>query len=398
MNEKPVAIFISPVLPLPGGSGRALRAWDWLRALAREYRVHLIVPGADSDWPPIPLDYPAERIWPLRSATAPTRGGYRLLGLWLPFLARYSRRFVTDWQQPTSVTALDLLVSHLAEKPVRRIVVFRMYLHDIGEFLSRRFPATAVDLDLDDLESSTRLSVAGAAWRIGHYREAVRGLSVALQYRVVERTLKHRYRTLYLAADDDCRRLGGSATASVECRPNRIAAPDVHPSVPAGGELGLLFVGTLNYPPNAEAARVLVEKLVPKLAARLERPWRLRIVGRHASAALTRLLQNTPQVEFLPDVQDLAACYAVTHVVLVPLRSGGGTKFKTLEGLAHRRPVVSSRHGVRGLHLAPGEHFLLAETVDEFASAIVLLASQPETAERIAAAGLARCRERYRSL
>ncbi|MCQ4296213.1 glycosyltransferase family 4 protein [Pseudomonas stutzeri] len=397
MNEKPVAIFISPVLPLPGGSGRALRAWDWLQALAREYRVHLIVPGADADWPPIPLDYPAERIWPLRSATAPTRGVYRLVGLWLPFLARYSRRLVTDWQQPTSVTALDFLVSHLAEEPVRRIVVFRLYLHEIGEVLSRRFPAAAIDLDLDDLESSTRLSVAGAAWRIGHYRESVCGLSVALQYRVVERTLKHRYRTLYLAAEEDCRRMSNTATATVECRANRIAVSDVHPPVPAGGELGLLFVGTLNYPPNAEAARVLVQELVPELAARLERPWRLRIVGRHASPVLTRLLQTTPHVEFLPDVQDLAACYAATHVVLVPLRSGGGTKFKTLEGLAHRRPVVSSRHGVRGLKLTSGEHFLLAETADEFASAVLHLGSHPEAAERIAAAGWARCWEQYRT-
>lgn len=395
MIEKPVALFLSPVLPMPSGSGRALRAWDWLQSLAREYRVHLLVPGDDAQWPPVPREYPAERIWPLGVATTPTRGFCRVFGLLLPILVRYSRRFVTDWQQPGLPESLEQLTNALAAEPIRRIVVFRLYLHDIGEFLSRGFPAATVELDLDDLESSTRLSVAAATWRIGHYRDALRELSVALQYRLVERALASRYQTLYLAADEDCRRLAGSVTANIECRPNRIAINDAAPAPPATGELGLLFIGTLDYSPNAEAARALAEELVPELAARASRPWRLRIVGRHASPSLERLLRRVPQVQFLPDTDDLAACYASTHVVLVPLRAGGGTKFKTLEGFAQRRPVVSSRHGVRGLAVTPGEHFLLAETAAEFASAILLLATQPETAERIAAAGWARCRERY---
>lgn len=396
MNEKPVALLLTPVLPLPRGSGRALRAWDWLQALARDHRVQLVVPGS-VDCPAIPRDYPAERIWPLGQATVPTRGFYRVFGLLLPVLVRCSRRFVTDWQQPVSMAALDDLASQLAAVPVRRIVVFRLYLHDIGVALSRRFPAAALDLDMDDLESRTRRSVAAAAWRTGRYREALRGWSAALQYRLIECALANPYRTLYLAADEDCRRLARSATAAVACRPNRIALPEAFAPAPAMGELGLLFVGTLDYPPNAEAARDLAEKLVPELAARSSRPWRLRIVGRHASPCLRRLLESVPQIEFLADVDDLADCYAATHIVLVPLRAGGGTKFKTLEGFAHRRPVVSSRHGVRGLDVIPGEHFLPAETAAEFTTAILLLASRPEMAERVAAAGWALCRRRYRT-
>ena len=45
MTSRPVALFVTPVLPLPGGSGRALRAWDWLQTLSREHRVHLLVAG-----------------------------------------------------------------------------------------------------------------------------------------------------------------------------------------------------------------------------------------------------------------------------------------------------------------------------------------------------------------
>lgn len=395
MTSRPVALFVTPVLPLPGGSGRALRAWDWLQTLSRDHRVHLLVAGDRDSWPTLPADYPAEALWPLADGVSTTRRYCKVAGLSLPLLALCSRRFVSDWQQWTSTSMLEALEARLAGETVQRIVVFRLYLQDLGTALAARYPHADCALDLDDLESRTRTSVALASWRMGQYRDALRGLSTAIQYRLVERDIARQYRTLYLAASDDARHLPARPGLSIACRPNRIALPATPAGLPCDGPLGLLFVGTLNYPPNEEAVRFLLTRLVPRLSTTLTSPWRLRIIGRHASTALQALLRDTPQVEFTAEVGELDDSYARSHIVLVPLFAGGGTKLKTLEGFAHRRPVISTRQGVRGLAVTSGEHYLEAHGAEEFAASIVALATRHELAERIADAGWALCRQQY---
>lgn len=395
MTNKPLALFVTPVVPLPSGSGRALRAWDWLQSLSLQYRVHLLITAERRTWPPLPADYPAEVLWPLAERLSTNRRFFRLGGLLLPLLAAGSRRFVSDWQRWQSTAQLDALAEHWAGETVARIVVFRLYLHDLGEALAARYPKACCDLDLDDLESSTRLSVALASWRIGHYCEALRGLAIAVQYRLVERGIAPCYQHLYLAAAADAQHLPSGQGQSITHRPNRIALPAASAPLPDTDELGLLFVGTLNYAPNEEAVRYLVQHLVPALRSTLNRPWRLRIVGRHASAALQALLRAEPQVEFCANAERLDDSYARSHIVLVPLFAGGGTKLKTLEGFAHQRPVIASGQGVRGLDVTAGVDYLAAETTEQFAAAVRTLATEPALAERIACAGRVLCQSRY---
>lgn len=395
MKKRPVALFVTPVLPLPGGSGRSLRAWDWLQSLSQEYSVHLLIPGNRDAWPELPSDYPAQALWPLADSVATTRRYHRLSGLLLPLLAALSPRFVSDWQRWSSPSVLDALAARLAGDTVGRIVVFRLYLQDLGATLAAQFPAAQCDLDLDDLESHTRQSVALASWRMGRYGDALRGLSIALQYRLVERDIAHCFQRLYLAASGDVRRLPARLGLSICWRPNRIALPVALAPLPQDGELGLLFVGTLNYPPNEEAVRYLLQHLVPLLRTKLLTPWRLRIVGRHASAALHSMLCSEPLVDFAADVDDLGDSYARTHIVLVPLFAGGGTKLKTLEGFAHRRPVISTGEGVRGLEVIEGVHYLRAHSAEEFAESVIALATRRDLAERVASAGWTLCRQKY---
>jgi hypothetical protein len=393
--RKPIALFVTPVLPLAGGSGRALRAWDWLQELNQTYRVHVLVVEGRDVWPELPADYPAEALWPLVTATSVTRGVTRLAGLLLPVLALLSPRFVTDWQHWRCDDYLDELLTHLNGDPVVRIVVFRLYLNDLGRRLAVRFPGASCALDLDDLESCTRFSIAQSCWRMGHLRDALRGASTAIQYFCVERRIAAHYQHIYLAANEDGPRLASPLRSRMVCRPNRIALPvDLPPYLPST-EFGLLFVGTLNYPPNEEAVRFLVTQIVPRLQKSLQVPWRLRIVGRHASVHLQRLLQGEPCVEFIPQSADLEDIYACSHIALVPLFAGGGTKLKTLEGFAHRRAVIATCHGVRGIAARSGEHYLLASCAESFSTAISVLAERRDMAERIAHAGWVLCQQEY---
>lgn len=391
--RRPIALLLTPVLPMPGGSGRALRSWDWLRTLARDYRVHVLLAGAEPH-AVIPRDYPAEAVWPLRMAAAPRL--HRTAGLLCPLLALVSRRFVVDWPCLSHSDAIEDALRAVSGEQVARILTFRLPLHDLALAASRAFPSAVTELDLDDCESRTRFSVAGASLRMRRWRDGLRGISAAIQYGLLERFVRGGYRTLYLAAAEDCRRMSTRLAETIAWRPNRVHLPPDLPPAPGERELRLLFVGTLDYPPNEEAVLDLVNRLMPELS-RLPWPATLCIAGSHASPALKRLLASNPCVEFIGDPDDLAALYATAHIVLVPLRAGGGTKLKTLEAFAHRRPVVSTRHGVRGLGAADGEHYLSAETPTEFAQAIERLARDRALADRLADAGRLLCERAFRA-
>jgi glycosyltransferase involved in cell wall biosynthesis len=132
-------------------------------------------------------------------------------------------------------------------------------------------------------------------------------------------------------------------------------------------ELGLvdealfLFFGVLGYSPNAQAARILVDEIVPRLRAR-GRPFRLFLVGAGTPPPLP------PEVRFLGFVDDVTPLVRAAHAVLAPLTSGGGTRMKILETVACGRPVVTTTVGVEGLDLAVlGEGVRVRDDWDAFA-------------------------------
>ncbi len=395
-DHRPIAIFLTPVLPLPRDSGRALRAWDWLIELARTHRVCVLVANGQSFSPP-PPDYPAAAVYHVRTALASgTQVGRALRMVLFPWCL-VSRRGVADWLQVTPELEAVLSSPWLAGAPVERIVVFRFYLHDLAQAVSKHWPQAEMEIDLDDIESRTRWSVAGSLFRMGRYLEALRRVGSGVQYAMLERFMPGRYVKAWLANGLDGSGWRTRLASTVAERPNRISVSPASalqdPSQTS--TLRLLFIGTLDYPPNEEAVLDLVNLHLPELAKRLERPWSLCVVGRHASDRLVAILKQVPQIEFIPDAESLVGCYRSAHVVVVPLRAGGGTKLKTLEAFAHMRPVVSTAHGVRGLAVAANEHYLAAETPAEFADAIVRLASDPALAQRMALAAHALCKQRY---
>ena len=54
--------------------------------------------------------------------------------------------------------------------------------------------------------------------------------------------------------------------------------------------------------------------------------------------------------------------------MVVPLKSGGGTRIKILEGMAMGIPVLSTTIGAEGLEFVPGEHLWIADSAEQFAT------------------------------
>lgn len=357
-----------------------MRAWDWLLELGADHVVHVIVAAPPPEGWTLPSDFPAGSVRWLAD-TAPTPRSIRgVAGALCPPLVLLSTHLMADWFSPTA-SALD------GFGDVRRIVVFRAYLHRIGLQLGRVYPMAQRILDMDDLESATHASLAGALSASGRHVAALKHLIVGWQNRLIEPRLVHDYAAVCLANSEDAARLSRRSAATVTGRPNRIPDPGEWLPRRREGALSLLFVGSLGYFPNEAAARFIIDDLVPALHQALHQPFRVVIAGRQPAPALQTLAASVPEVELVADAEQLGPLYERCDIVLVPLRSGGGTKLKTLEAMARCRPVISTGEGVRGLPARPGEHYLAAETTAEFVAAITRIAQgEIDTAGMAAAA------------
>jgi glycosyltransferase involved in cell wall biosynthesis len=149
----------------------------------------------------------------------------------------------------------------------------------------------------------------------------------------------------------------------------------------------------MDYSANADAAWYLIREILPKVN---RRDAVLTLVGGGASRRLLREAASAPlAVEDAGKVRDTAPFFEGSRVLVVPLRFGGGTRFKILEALARGVPVVSTSIGCEGLGLADGSELLIADDPDAFASAIDRLLLDDELCISLARRGREVAERRY---
>jgi len=130
----------------------------------------------------------------------------------------------------------------------------------------------------------------------------------------------------------------------------------------------LLFVGTLDYPPNLEAVHELVREHLPVLRESFP-GLVVRLVGRDDAGALAAF-RGVPGVEPVGPVDDLLPHYLASHAVYLPIRSGGGTRIKILEAWALGRPVLATAVGAEGLGGKDGQHWRRIESPQQGVEAL----------------------------
>jgi polysaccharide biosynthesis protein PslH len=219
---------------------------------------------------------------------------------------------------------------------------------------------------------------------------ASRGLGLeARRFARHDRTYLQRYGTLVAVSDRDAEQARRLTEARVEVVPNGVATDELRPAPESGGPPTLLFSGTMNHPPNVEGILWFAREILPRIPGA-----RLLVVGRDPTEAVRRLTAD-PRIEVTGDVPDIAAYFAHATAVVVPLRSGSGTRPKVLEALAAGRAIVSTRLGAEGLEVNPGTHLLLEDDPARFAEAAGRLLGDAKLRARLTAAGRVLVEERY---
>jgi glycosyltransferase involved in cell wall biosynthesis len=154
----------------------------------------------------------------------------------------------------------------------------------------------------------------------------------------------------------------------------------------------IVFAGLLTYRPNLDAARHLVDDILPRVRARHPGAT-LTIVGAGRAADLEALRQ--PGVTVTGWVDDVRPYLRRASVIVAPLRIGAGTRLKVVEGLAMAKPMVSTTIGCEGIDVRSGEHLLIADAAEDFADAVVLLLRDRALGQRLGATGRRLARDQY---
>jgi glycosyltransferase involved in cell wall biosynthesis len=150
--------------------------------------------------------------------------------------------------------------------------------------------------------------------------------------------------------------------------PNVVDAAAIEPVGALPSERRALFVATFTYEPNQAGLRFMIDQVLPLVWAELP-DAELVVVGR----GLDEPPSQDPRVKTLGFVEDLRPVYAQARCAVVPLLQGGGTPLKLVEALARGLPVVATPAAVKGLDVRDGEHCLIADGAEAFATALVSL-------------------------
>ncbi|MFN2272851.1 MAG: glycosyltransferase [Anaerolineae bacterium] len=397
-------LFLTPQLPYPPQKGTALRNWGLISGLAERHEV-AVLSFLDPGQPP-DLDYVLTAACRVEVVEPPLRSmRTRLREMLLtskPDMAlrlasdAYARR-LADWlaREPFDVVhvegielapyldVIEMIFSPLSSPPngggqrggesSRPLIVFDD--HNCEYLLQKR-------TFLTDARIPARWP--GAAYSFVQW----------LRLRRYEAQACRRADRVLAVSEADAKALHRLVPGvKVIVVPNGIDTRAYAPALTRVDTSTLVFTGTMDFRPNVDAVLWFAREVLPKVGAQVA-DVRFLAVGQRPHRRLD-VLRGDPAVTLTGFVDDPRPYIADAAVYVVPLRMGGGTRFKILEALAMGKPVVSTTLGAEGFPVTHGQELLLADEPAEFAQAVVSLLNAPERCEALGQAGRTFVEARY---
>jgi glycosyltransferase involved in cell wall biosynthesis len=363
-------LFVSPNVPWPPDSGGRIRTAKLLQAVRGLAEVHLRAvlasPEDEAGREPLLAHSASVQLFP-RSAPGP-------LSRWtMPKLQRW---FLSE----------PLQVALAAELSAARFDL----VHLDEMFLARALPRECglpVVVHHHKLDTELYGQLPGAG--------ELRSRFDLWKLRRLESEAARRYRHHILCSEEDSSSLR-ARHPGLDCSvvENGFDAEYFSPPAapPPREPDTLLFLGTMSYGPNVDAARQFAREVLPRIRAR--RPSVvLEIAGGDPVAEVLALA--APGVRVLGALTDVRPSLARCSAMVAPLRIGGGSRIKLIEALGYATPVVSTSIGAQGLGFADREHLRIADGSAAFADAVVELLEDPKAALAMARRGRAHALEHY---
>ncbi len=141
------------------------------------------------------------------------------------------------------------------------------------------------------------------------------------------------------------------------------------------------FNGTLDYEPNVEAVKIIIEKLNPVLQT-LINDYTILITGKRLPDTLQRTITATKNILYPGFVDDIDEVYQGSDLFINTVPENAGIKTKLVEALANNCTVVSTQSGVAGMPpLTYGQKIITVPDGDWKAFALAMLKALEEESQ-----------------
>jgi glycosyltransferase involved in cell wall biosynthesis len=250
-------------------------------------------------------------------------------------------RAVVGRSDDPGVTAMaDRAVALHVERPFDVVVHSGKSTHPVLKCL----PGLPVAADLCDATSSR---LAGALSYASPLRRPALWLDLHAMRRIEASIIARAAHVMFASERDRRLILGTTDSPPASIVPNGVDVEFWRRQAPTLGSDLIVFTGAMHYPPNVDAARILVDKVLPLVRRSIPEAC-VDIVGRDPAHSLLALAER-PGVRVTGYVPDVRPYLEAASVFAAPLRFGAGIQNKLLEALAMELPVVASALAIDGL-------------------------------------------------
>jgi len=179
-------------------------------------------------------------------------------------------------------------------------------------------------------------------------------------------------RIVTMTKEDEAYLQSYARRANIRTIPIGIDAEHFQPPANRSSErpIQIVFVGYFRHTPNVQAAEFLLEEIAPHFPT-----VEFVIAGSH----LPERLQKRSNVNFPGHIGDTRELFHYPNTIFTaPLFSGTGQRVKLLEAFAMGAAVITSSIGAAGFPVIHGQHAMIADTAEEFRTAVAALISSSD--------------------
>ncbi|RKU24815.1 hypothetical protein C6499_16450 [Candidatus Poribacteria bacterium] len=361
-------LFLSLRCPYPPHRGDRIRSYNFIKQLAKQHAVTLVYfAESETDIESAKhLEPFCERIEWVRFHRS-----FAFLNTGVHCLSKHPLQ-LHYWYAPQMQRRINELLAQ------ERFELIHAQLFRMGQYVTEvQGPAKVLDLcDSLALNLSRRAELESNPWLAKIKLDCTpKRFLVKLEEKRVRRyevdimkafdcgTVVARFDRDYLLAQDD--------TLNLSIVPMGVDLGYFQPNPITDPAPMLLFTGTMNYFPNADAAIYFCDEVFPRIRERHPKAC-FYIVGNHPSEPVKRL-EAQAGVTVTGYVPDVRPYFEKASVFVAPLRAGSGIQTKNLEAMAMGVPVVTTSVGAMGLEADIGKELLVADTPTDFAEQVIHL-------------------------
>ncbi|MBL8812542.1 MAG: glycosyltransferase [Planctomycetaceae bacterium] len=378
------ALFVIPWVPFPLHSGGAIRAFQLARQLLREFSLEILIPAEDGCSGTDLADALSHYEHSIKVTCVPYRSHRR------GWIRRVADKLVTlgesrSFSEPVNSLAIALrsaVASSLMSAKPDLVLITELESMLCGRLARKRVPDVPVIVDMHNVNYCLQNRINGVT--VGPTKGSADSDRI---YR--KESQLYRWANYSFACSSEDRDLlqaanGGRLPGFVVPNGVDTSASAFVSHVHHSCLTRLIFCASLTTEANIGGLLWFYELVWPKIRQAIP-DVKLLVVGNDPGNQRLNHLRQDPSLKFTGRVAALAPYYRDAGVAICPVQIGSGTRLKILEAMSFGNPIVSTSVGCEGIKLTDGEHLVIEDLPEKFASSVLRLIQQPEEYSRVSA-------------